>query len=95
MRFERRTGSFTASWSGFAAKRETESELQTGGSERCGDVNYTACYAIFLKSVYATPFLNFNSLCQSDGSSQQNTMKLVNKIDFPIHNCGIISWFNT
>jgi len=32
MSFERRTGSFTASWSGFAAKRETESELQAGGS---------------------------------------------------------------
>jgi len=46
MRFERRTGSFTASWSGFAAKRETEIELQTGGSARSGDVNYTACYAI-------------------------------------------------
>jgi len=47
MRFERRTGSFTASWSGFAAKRETEIELQTGGSARSGDVNYTVCYAIF------------------------------------------------
>ena len=46
MRFERRTGSFTASWSGVAAKRETEIELQTGGSGRCGDVNYTACYGI-------------------------------------------------
>jgi hypothetical protein len=43
MRFERRTGSFTASWSGFVAKRETEIELQTGGSARSGDVNYTAC----------------------------------------------------
>ena len=50
MRFERRTGSFTASWSGFAAKRETEIELQTGGSVRCGDVNYTACYVAFFNS---------------------------------------------